>query len=135
MRLKLDTPNMTRRMFVAVAVGMFASACASGGGPAATSQRNVITSEELGRAGDVNVYDALAQIRPSFLRSRSSPAGSSTASQPVQVYIGGMLMPGLDHLKQVMVRGVKEVTFLEPQLAITRFGGNNTGGALIVELK
>ncbi|MDB4891056.1 MAG: hypothetical protein JWL61_2911 [Gemmatimonadetes bacterium] len=124
---------MTRRLFVAVTVAMLASACASGGTQATTSQRNVITSEELGRAGDVSVYDALLQIRPNFLRSRSGPS-TATLPQPVQVYISGMLMPGIDHLKQVMVRGVKDVTFLEPQQAIARFGGNNTGGALVVVL-
>jgi hypothetical protein len=136
MTLKGDRMHRTRRrIFVTLAYAVFASGCASGGSTVQTSQRNVVTNEELVRAGDVSAYDALVQIRPSFLRSRSAPPGSSTPSQPVQVYVGGMLMPGLDHLRQIMARGVKEITFLEPQQANTRFGGNNTGGALIVELK
>jgi len=120
-------------LVAAVACAVFASGCASSGTVVQQSQRNVITSEELARAGDVNVYDALVQMRPSFLRSHG---GATSATQPpVQVYVSGMLMPGLDHLKEIMVKGVKEITFLEPQQAITRFGGNNTGGALVVVLK
>src|SRR4029079_4816323 len=124
---------MPRRIFLTIAVALFASACASGGAPAASSQRNVISNDELVRAGDVSVYDALVTLRPNFLRSHSG-ASTATLPQPVQVYIGGMLMPGLDHLRQVMAKGVKEVTFLEPPQAISRFGGNNTGGALVVVL-
>ena len=122
-----------RPLWVAFTCAVLASACASGGTTATASQRNVITNEELVRAGDVNLYDALVQLRPNFLRSHAGPTVSTTPA-PVQVYVGGMLMPGTDHLRQIMVKGVKEITFLEPQQAITRFGGNNTGGALVVVL-
>ena len=122
-----------RSLSVVVACAILAAGCASSGTVVQASQRNVITNEELVRAGDVNVYDALVQLRPSFLRSRAGPGVA--APQAVQVYVGGMLMPGLDHLKEIMVRGVKDITYLEPQQANARFGGNNSGGALVVVLK
>ena len=121
-----------RSLSVLMTCAILASGCASSGTVVQQSQRNVITNEELVRAGDVNIYDALVQLRPSFLRSRGG--SGVTTQQAVQVYVGGMLMPGLDHLKEIMVKGVKEITFLEPQQANTRFGGNNTGGALVVVL-
>ena len=121
-----------------VAVGIFgilgAAGCATPG-KAPASQHNVVTAEELVRAGDVNLYEALTQLRPAFLRPRGSLPGATTPAAPIQVYIGGMSMGGVEHLRQIVAKAVVEVRFLEPQQAIARFGGNNTGGALLVILK
>ena len=108
--------------------------CASSG-RAPASNHNVVTSQELDRAGDVTLYEALNQLRPAFLRSRGSLPGATTPAAPIQVYIGGMRMGEIDHLRQIVANSVLEVRFLEPQQAISRFGGNNTGGALVVILK
>lgn len=107
--------------------------CASTGPgtSAPRTQRNVITVEELSQAGDVSVYEALQRLRPQFLRGRIA-LGSTAESVPVAVYIGDLKMEGVDHLREVMVRAVKQVQYLEPQQANARFGGNNASGALIV---
>jgi hypothetical protein len=120
-------------VLASVAVIAFAAACATGKAPA--SQHNVVTSEELARAGDVTLYEALGQLRPAFLRSRGNLPGATTPAAPIQVYIDGMRMGEIDHLRQIVAKSVLEVRFLEPQQAIARFGGNNSGGALIVILK
>jgi hypothetical protein len=51
------------------------------------------------------------------------------------VYIDGMRMGEPDYLRQIVAKNVLEVRFLEPQQAIARFGGNNTGGALLIKLR
>lgn len=98
-------------------------------------QRNVLTAEELTRAGDVSLYDALRQLRPTFLRSRGIIPGATTPPPAIQVYIGGMRMGETDHLRQIGARSVQEVRFLEPQQANAQFGGNNSGGAIVVVMK
>jgi hypothetical protein len=108
--------------------------CATPSGNAGTGQHNVLTASELERASDMNLYDALRQMRPTFLRSRA-PANSITEQQPVQAYVNGLKMEGLEHLREIQAKNVKEVQFLEPQQANSRFGGNNSGGALIILLK
>jgi hypothetical protein len=116
----------------------FASALAVGcasPGRAPANQHNVVGMEELARAGDVSLYDALSQLRPTFLRSRGNLPGATTPPAPIQVYIGGMSMGGLDHLRQIVAKSVQEVRFLEPQQANARFGGNNNGGALVIVLR
>ncbi len=107
--------------------------CASTGTPGVRTQRNVITVEELAQAGDVSVYEALQKLRPQFLRGRAVP-GTATEIIPVAVYIGDLKMEGVEHLREVMVRAVKEVHYLEPQQANARFGGNNASGALLVTM-
>ena len=110
------------------------SACATAG-RAPASQHNVVTAEELVRAGDVNLYEALGQLRPNFLRSRGAIVGATSPAAPIQVYIDGMRMGETDHLRQIFAKSVAEVRFLEPAQAIARFGGNNTGGALVIVMK
>ena len=123
-----------RAMLPIALAAMLATGCASQG-RAPASQHNVVSAQELSRAGDVSLYDALTQLRPAFLRSRGSLPGATTPAAPIQVYIGGMSMGGVEHLRQIVANGVVEVRFLEPQQAIARFGGNNTGGAILVVLK
>ena len=122
------------RTILAVVSLIVMSACATAG-KAPASQHNVVTAEELQRAGDVNLYEALGQLRPAFLRSRGIIPGATTPAAPIQVYIDGMRMGEPDHLRQIFAKTVAEVRFLEPQQAIARFGGNNTGGALVIILK
>jgi hypothetical protein len=120
-----------------VAVGIaaiIAAGCASQGATTGT-QRNVITAEELERAGDVNLYEALNRFRPTFLRSRTPP-NAGVRTQGLTVYVGDLqMMEGLDHLREIAAKNVKEVRFLEPHQANARFGGNNTGGALVILMK
>ncbi len=122
------------RTLLAVSAIIVASACASAAKTPAR-QHNVVTAEELLRAGDVNLYEALGQLRPAFLRSRGIITGATSPAAPIQVYIDGMRMGEPDHLRQIFAKNVAEVRFLEPQQAIARFGGNNTGGALVIVMK
>lgn len=124
-----------QRLALAALLGAALTAgCATGSaGQRAGSQRNLITNAELARAGDVSLYEALTQLRPTFLKSRGT-AGFYTVPAPVQVYIGTLQMEGIDHLREIMAKNVKEVRFLEPQQANARFGGNNSGGALIIAM-
>ena len=122
------------RTVLAVVSLIAVSACATSG-KAPSSQHNVVTAEDLQRAGDVNLYEALGQLRPTFLRSRGAIIGATTPPAPIQVYIEGMRMGETDHLRQILAKNVAEVRFLEPQQAIARFGGNNTGGALVIVMK
>ena len=125
-----------RRLLILTAFGIVATTgCASTGAGASAprTQRNVMTVEELAQAGDVSLYDALERLRPQFLRGRA-PLGSTAEAVPVSVYIGDLKMEGVEHLREVMVRAVKQVQYLDAQQANARFGGNNASGALIVTM-
>ena len=124
-----------RLVVVLTAFTLVAAGCASAGAgtSAPRAQRNVVTVEELSQAGDVSVYEALERLRPQFLRGRIA-LGSAAESVPVAVYIGDLRMEGVDHLREVMVRAVKQVQYLEPQQANARFGGNNASGALVITM-
>ena len=122
------------RAAVIAAALVVATACAPHStGSGRTGQHNLITAEELTRAGDVSLYEALRQLRPAMLQSHGGQ-GVMSGQTPVQVYVGSEQMEGIDHLRVISARTVRQVQFLEPQQANARFGGNNAGGALIITL-
>lgn len=124
-----------RRLAALAAFGLAAAnGCASAGANTTPrAQRNIVTVEELAQAGDVSLYEALQRLRPQFLRGRTATATAAEVI-PVTVYIGDLRMEGVEHLREVMVRTVKQVQYLEPQQANARFGGNNASGALLVTM-
>lgn len=129
----------------AVLVGV---GCASGGGSSATTasqasatrgptpvSRYVVTENELESVGDRSAYEALQQLRPTFLRSRDVQTESNPIPKPVDVYVNGGRTEGLGALTSIRASTVKEMRFYEPQDANTKFGSGHNGGVIAVTLK
>ena len=111
-----------------------ASQASASRGPTAAS-RYVVTEEELASVGDRSAYEALQQLRPTFLRSRDPQTSSNPTPKPVDVYVDGGRTEGLDALKGIRASTVKEMRFYEPQDANTRFGTGHNGGVIAVSMK
>jgi pectin methylesterase-like acyl-CoA thioesterase len=132
------------RILIALATAALLASCASTQATtdgtettAATgSSRNLVTASELATAGDVNLYEALTRIRPTILRSRIGGGTTGVQASALTVYLDGLRMnEGIEHLRSIGAQTVQEVRLLEPQQANARFGGNNSGGALVVTTK
>ena len=54
---------------------------------------------------------------------------------PVAVYVNGSRSEGVDALKSISARTVKEIRYHSPQEASSRFGPNNSSGVLEITLK
>ena len=126
-----------RLALVVLMVSVGLCACTHhGAAPPGNGEHYVITEAELTSAKELSLYDAVARLRPHFLRSRTITAHGRPATAPVNLYVDGERMDSLDDLRRVSIGDVKEVRFLEPQLANTRFAGyNNSGGAIAVVTK
>lgn len=139
----------TRMLITFAGTGLLTVGCASGGagtsastasqassyhGPTAAS-RYVITEEELASVGDRSAYEALQQLRPTFLRSRDTQTSSNPNPKPVDVYVDGGRTEGLEALKGIRASTVKEMRFYEPQDANTKFGTGHNGGVIAVTMK
>ena len=119
-----------RSLLLLSSAAVLAAGCASTGG-GARSTHNVVTVQDLEREANRNLYEALMVVRPAFLRSRGT-AGTATESVPIQVYVDGIRMEGVDHLRRISASTVREVRYLDPQQAASRFGPNHNNGALLV---
>ena len=137
-----------RTLIALAAVALFGVACASGGGSSASTatqasatrgaavpSRYLVTEQELEQAGDRSAYEALEQVRPSFLRSRDTQTESNPIPKPVDVYVNGGRAGGIDALQSIRAGMVKEMRFYEPQEANVKFGTGHNGGVIAVILK
>ena len=139
--------HRTRILITLVSAAVMGSGCASGGKTASTAasatatrgtagaSRYLVTEDELVNLGDRSAYEALQQLRPSFLHSRDTQTSRNPIPAPVDVFVDGGRTEGLDALKGIRASTVKEMRFYEPQDANTKFGTGHNGGVIAVVLK
>jgi hypothetical protein len=128
------------RVLITLASAVLLSAgagCATSSSAVASSSANryLVTDEELVTLGDRSAYEALQQLRPSFLRSRDPQTPSHQSSTPIDVFVDGGKTEGIDALRTIRASTVKEMRFYEPAEANTRFGTGHNGGVIAVTLK
>jgi len=119
---------MKRLRLLAPVLVMFVAACAAGGQGAGVSRssRDVITAEELQTIDVGDAYAAVQRLRSAWLRPRS--AGGS----PIAVFVDGVRAGDLEMLRQIAVITVRELRFIDPSDATTRWGTGYTNGAIMV---
>jgi hypothetical protein len=115
--------------------GLTACASSPDGERAARGPRNVLTTEELARVNATNVYDAVQQLRPEFLRTRGLMTPQNPDPQTAMVYVNGIRAGGLEALRALRVADVQEVRYLGPSDATTRYGTGHSGGAIEIRTR
>ena len=96
--------------------------------------RNVITATEIVRSRVSDVYQAVTQLRPDFLRRRSASMATLTPSRSnaVVVYLDEMPLGGEETLRSIPLERVRVIRFLSPFDADLRWGGSHPAGAILV---
>ena len=102
---------------------------------AITGSRYLVTEDELVNVGDRSAYEALQQLRPTFLRSRDPQTPSHQNSTPIAVFVDGGRTEGVEALRSIRASTVREMRFYEPAEANTKFGTGHNGGVIAVTLK
>lgn len=96
-------------------------------------QQNLITEAEFRDANYSNVYDAVAALRPGWLRQRGRSSLNDPDAGRVLVFMHGSRLGGADVLRQVSAAGVISLQFLTAGEAATRFGlQTNTGPVIVI---
>ncbi|HWL39139.1 MAG TPA: hypothetical protein VNO75_02795 [Gemmatimonadaceae bacterium] len=98
----------------------------------AARNANLITQAELTASGHTNLYDAIANLRPAFFRSRGRSTFDNTVSDYPPVYQDGQRYGEIETLRSISIEHVKQVRFLSASDATTKYGTNHTAGAIEV---
>jgi hypothetical protein len=125
-------------LIVLLEMALVSAGCASPGaneGNASESESpGAVTGEELRQASFArNTYDALEQLRPLWLRPRGRTSLVEDASVPV-VYVSGIKHGGVTSLRGIEVNDVRQIDFMSPLDAQTRYGIGHSGGVIVVVL-
>jgi hypothetical protein len=119
----------------AVAVGSLTACSSMAAGPASSSNRNVVTGEELESTNSPMVYQALEIVRPQWMSSRGVVSVTDSQEARANVYMNGTRVGDLDYLRQVYVADVAELRFWPAGEAAARFGMGNPRGVIEIILK
>src|SRR5262245_12918747 len=73
--------------------------------------RTLLSSEEMLAAGYPDAFTTVQSLRPHWLNQRG--VSSLTAREFVKVYLDGSLLGGPDQLKQITVRSIGTIRYLD----------------------
>lgn len=114
----------------ALGLAVLATGCASGGGAGGeggSSDRYLITAEDLVPYHTQNLYVAVSRLRRFWIQ------GSGGRSP--RVFVNGMEMGGAPSLEEYQSDMVTEVRFIQPTQAMTQYGPDYAGGVIQVTLR
>jgi hypothetical protein len=135
---------------LALVLGMVAAGCASspsgGGGNEGRIQLDVLSGDEVRATGAGNLWDALRQLRPLWLRARGAatslidspevrlvPGAVRFSDEPI-VYVQGIRHGPIRSLQNMNIDRVRRVEYLDGRDATTRFGTGHGAGVIMVDL-
>jgi len=111
--------------------------CASSQSGGVVSTREILTAEEMSRTTALTAYDAIQVRRPAFLASAQRRAlrdADQPDTRPV-VYVNGIYYGEVESLRDITVREIKEIRFLEANDATKVLGSAYAGGVIMVTTK
>ena len=125
---------MLYRLVMAMCVG--ALACAPATQTAGTApSRSVLLGDEIQAASVGTAYQAVARLRPEWLRQRGRMSLRNPGAGAVIVYLNGLREGGVTALDGISAETVLAMEFLSGSEATTRFGTGHSGGAILVRLR
>jgi len=126
---------MWRRVsFALAALSMTACAAATSSSPRSfsASGRDVITAAEIVASRVTDVYQAVTQLRPEFLRRHGATAVPLIASPMVDVYLDELPLGGAESLRSIPLDRVRLIRYISPVEADLRWGGSHSAGVILV---
>lgn len=135
---------LTLLSFAVLAVGL--TGCASGGtsagttpAPAARSNPDVITADELAKSTGQNAMDVIKELRPRFLQSRgaTAPGAGAYSRQPLDpvVYVDERRLATFAELSRIGVAQISEIRHYNSSEATAKWGTGHSAGAILIVSK
>ena len=123
-----------RRSLVAFSVLTLALACAHPATEASRStDRTIVTREELVHTHYANLYDAVAALRHNWLQ----PRGADSFSNPsqVRVYLDNVSLGSTESLRNLPANSVMYMKWFDGVSATTRWGTDHAAGVIFLSTR
>jgi hypothetical protein len=121
-----------RSLAVTISLALLTIGCHGGRSirpQAGAGDQYLITATELDPAKQASVYEAVRQLRPSWLtRSVRGRTGENT----VAVYVDDHIIGTMSALRRIPVTAAERIRYMSATEAQTRFGDPNGGRAAII---
>lgn len=123
-------PRYLRRVPLLLLLGLAVGCASNAGGVTPRNRSDTITVEQLRTLNQTNLYDAIAAIRPNWLRARSPNSFMNPGS--IQVYFDDVRIGGVEALRSLSSQGVAYIRWYDPISASARWGLDHEQGALVI---
>ena len=115
-------------MMISFALMIGVAGCASGGGGGGGGgSMNRITAEDMVNQQDLDLLQAIRQLRGRWLTSRGRGGP--------RVHVDGARLGGMEELQNIRVSDVQQVEYMSAADATLRFGTGYDAGAIIVSTR
>lgn len=122
---------MTLRLIPALGVMAIAIGCSAATQSGSSSgDRNLLTRDQLLATQEADLYGAIEQLRPQWLRARGAARISGRVE--VAVFVDDVRRGDVDQLRTIRLEGVERVEFFTATEATTRWGTDVAGGVIAV---
>lgn len=129
--------------FVPIILTVLVVACASGGASSTssprTSDRSLISQEDLAAAGTESAYDIIQRLRPEYLRVKPSQQGYFNSgvgdAPPPAVVSRGQRVGELADLRRIPAVSLSEIRYYNIEQAKLKYGMQYTGGVIELTYK
>jgi hypothetical protein len=125
---------MWQRVSILV-IGLFSSGCAAASSstrPMKSASRDVITAAEIVASRVTDVYQAVVQLRPEFLRKRSAAPIAPYRAPQVIVYLDDLEFGAAESMRHIPLVRVRQIRYMSATEADLRWGGRHPAGAIHV---
>lgn len=96
------------------------------------SHSHVLTGEEIRESQALNAYEAVANLRPRWLRNRGGRIPDADGSVEVQVWYNGRQLGTPEVLRSIEITHVISMEYVSSIEARTRYGSGNGRGVIAV---
>lgn len=118
-----------------IVLGLATSACAAASSttrPVYSASREVITAAEIVASRVTDVYQAVLQLRPEYLRRRSMPTIAPYRGPEVTVFLDDIEFGNAQSMRNIPLERVRVIRYLTPSEAALRWPGQHAGGVIHV---
>ena len=121
--------------FASASLLFLVAACAAPqrtAGPATSTSRTVLSTEEMQKAGYPDVFTTIQTLRPQWLQLRGSTRFRNNPPAQIKVYLDGSLLGGPELMKQITTKSIYDARYLDGIEASQRWGLDHDMGAIVI---
>ena len=136
----MGTPRLSgsRFLFSLTLAALVTTGCIGAGASGAgsrSSDRSVITEEEIRSLPPGSALQVVRTLRSSWLRGRSATLRTDSGRQPPSVFLNDRYFGALSSLEQISSESIAKIRFITAADATTRFGTGYPSGIILVTSK
>jgi len=123
------------RLRLSLLLALSLAACVKASNTPQSTQRDVITEEEIASTNAINAYEIVQKLRANFLSDRGKTTILGSSPSKPTVYVDGVQFGEITSLRNISATVVQSIHLYRAYEAEQRYGNGVMGGVIEVTTK